>query len=164
MAQRHRGIFANRETKKGSDLAPTRGGGAFDRPRLVDVAARDLGIDCVEIRTRNFIPRDAFPHQTRVMLKYDSGDHVLRWRRRDRQRVRRPLCRARDASGRGAAHDAQRDRVVDPPDRNDAAFGRHLSASIVLPGHPRLAGRGDFSRSSYRCRRGQSAAISRTLS
>ena len=59
MAQRHRGTFANRETKRGRDLAPTRGGGAFDRPRLVDVAARDLGIDRVEIRRRNFILCDA---------------------------------------------------------------------------------------------------------
>src|SRR6516165_7200555 len=43
--------------------------------RLVDVAARDLGIDRTEIRRRNFIPRDAFPYQTPVMLQYDSGDH-----------------------------------------------------------------------------------------
>jgi carbon-monoxide dehydrogenase large subunit len=37
----------------------------FVLERLVDVAARDLGIDRVEIRRRNFIPRDAFPYQTR---------------------------------------------------------------------------------------------------
>jgi aerobic carbon-monoxide dehydrogenase large subunit len=43
--------------------------------RLVDVASRNLGIDRVEIRRRNFIPRDAFPYQTPVMLQYDSGDH-----------------------------------------------------------------------------------------
>jgi carbon-monoxide dehydrogenase large subunit len=36
---------------------------------------RDLGIDRVEIRRRNFIPPDAFPYQTPVMLQYDSGDH-----------------------------------------------------------------------------------------
>ena len=43
--------------------------------RLVDIAARDLGIDRVEIRRRNFIPRDAFPYQTPVMLQYDTGDY-----------------------------------------------------------------------------------------
>ena len=47
----------------------------FVLERLVDVAARDLGIDRIEIRRRNFIPRDAFPYQTPVMLQYDSGDH-----------------------------------------------------------------------------------------
>ena len=43
--------------------------------RLVDVAARETGIDRVEIRRRNFIPADAFPYQTPVALQYDSGDY-----------------------------------------------------------------------------------------
>ncbi|TCZ57967.1 xanthine dehydrogenase family protein molybdopterin-binding subunit [Roseicella aquatilis] len=44
--------------------------------RLVDVAAREMGMDRVEIRRRNFIPADAYPYQTPVALQYDSGDHV----------------------------------------------------------------------------------------
>ena len=43
--------------------------------RLVDVAARQTGIDPVEIRRRNLIPRDAFPYQTPVALEYDIGDY-----------------------------------------------------------------------------------------
>ena len=43
--------------------------------RLVDVIAHDTGIDRVELRRRNFIPRDAYPYQTPVALQYDSGDH-----------------------------------------------------------------------------------------
>jgi carbon-monoxide dehydrogenase large subunit len=43
--------------------------------RLVDVAARETGIDRVEIRRRNFIPADAFPYQTPIALQYDSGDY-----------------------------------------------------------------------------------------
>ncbi|WP_431268993.1 xanthine dehydrogenase family protein molybdopterin-binding subunit [Dankookia sp. P2] len=43
--------------------------------RLVDVAARETGIDRIEIRRRNFIPADAFPYQTPVALQYDSGDY-----------------------------------------------------------------------------------------
>ncbi|HEY4253040.1 MAG TPA: xanthine dehydrogenase family protein molybdopterin-binding subunit [Roseomonas sp.] len=43
--------------------------------RLMDVAARELGIDRVELRRRNFIPADAFPYQTPVALQYDSGDY-----------------------------------------------------------------------------------------
>ncbi|HWK46929.1 MAG TPA: xanthine dehydrogenase family protein molybdopterin-binding subunit [Stellaceae bacterium] len=47
----------------------------FVLERIVDVAAREMGIDRVEIRRRNFIPADAFPYQTPVMMAYDSGDH-----------------------------------------------------------------------------------------
>ena len=43
--------------------------------RLVDVIAHDTGHDRVELRRRNFIPRDAFPYQTPVALQYDSGDY-----------------------------------------------------------------------------------------
>jgi len=44
--------------------------------RLVDVAAQETGIDRVELRRKNFIPRDAFPYQTPVALQYDSGDYI----------------------------------------------------------------------------------------
>jgi carbon-monoxide dehydrogenase large subunit len=43
--------------------------------RLVDRAAREMGIDQAEIRRRNFIPREGFPYQTPVALEYDSGDY-----------------------------------------------------------------------------------------
>ena len=43
--------------------------------RLVDIAAADMGLDRVEIRRRNFIPKDAFPYQTPVVQCYDSGDY-----------------------------------------------------------------------------------------
>ena len=42
--------------------------------RLVDEAARELGIDRIEIRRRNFIPREAFPYKTPAGSTYDSGD------------------------------------------------------------------------------------------
>ncbi|MBW4091372.1 MAG: xanthine dehydrogenase family protein molybdopterin-binding subunit [Proteobacteria bacterium] len=44
--------------------------------RLVDVIARETGIDRVELRRRNFIANDAFPYQTPVALQYDSGDYT----------------------------------------------------------------------------------------
>jgi carbon-monoxide dehydrogenase large subunit len=44
--------------------------------RLADLAAREMGIDRVEIRRRNFIPKDKFPYQTPVALQYDSGDYT----------------------------------------------------------------------------------------
>ncbi len=43
--------------------------------RLVDVAAKETGLDRVEIRRRNLIPANAFPYQTPVALQYDSGNY-----------------------------------------------------------------------------------------
>ena len=41
--------------------------------RLMEVAARELGIDPVEMRRKNFIK--TFPHQTPVVFAYDAGDY-----------------------------------------------------------------------------------------
>ncbi|ANU08429.1 xanthine dehydrogenase family protein molybdopterin-binding subunit [Paraurantiacibacter namhicola] len=46
---------------------------AYVVERIVDVAARELGIDPAEIRRRNFITE--FPYQTPVVYEYDSGDY-----------------------------------------------------------------------------------------
>lgn len=43
--------------------------------RLVEVAAREMGLDPAEIRRRNFIQPDQFPYQTPVALQYDTGDY-----------------------------------------------------------------------------------------
>jgi carbon-monoxide dehydrogenase large subunit len=40
--------------------------------RLVEVAAREMGIDPADLRRRNFIKN--FPHQTPVIMAYDTGD------------------------------------------------------------------------------------------
>ena len=45
--------------------------------RIVDQAARDMGIDPAELRRRNLIPADAFPYPTKVALEYDSGNYRL---------------------------------------------------------------------------------------
>ena len=42
--------------------------------RLVDEASRLTGIDRVELRRRNLIPKDAFPYKTPAGSTYDSGD------------------------------------------------------------------------------------------
>jgi carbon-monoxide dehydrogenase large subunit len=42
--------------------------------RLVDAAARELGVDRVELRRRNMVLPDAMPHSTPVGKSYDSGD------------------------------------------------------------------------------------------
>jgi CO/xanthine dehydrogenase Mo-binding subunit len=50
--------------------------------RLLDAAAKELGIDRVEIRRRNLIPPDAFPYNNEIIfqdfapLVYDSGNYA----------------------------------------------------------------------------------------
>jgi aerobic carbon-monoxide dehydrogenase large subunit len=62
----------------GSPIAPYRGAGrpdvAYAVERLVDQAAADMRIDPVELRRRNFIPRDAFPYQTPTNFTYEEAD------------------------------------------------------------------------------------------
>ncbi|WP_286505222.1 xanthine dehydrogenase family protein molybdopterin-binding subunit [Variovorax davisae] len=42
--------------------------------RVLDVAARELGIDRIEIRRRNLIPRHTLPRLSPMGLPYDAGD------------------------------------------------------------------------------------------
>ena len=66
-------------------VTPYRGAGrqhgVFVIERLLDLAARDLGLDRIEIRRRNFIPPDAFPYNNEIIyqdfepLVYDSGNY-----------------------------------------------------------------------------------------
>lgn len=55
--------------------------GIFVIERLMDIAAKELGIDPVEIRKRNFIPTDAFPYERKIIdqafapLILDSGNY-----------------------------------------------------------------------------------------
>ena len=57
---------------------PYRGAGrpeaAFLVERMVDLAARELGLEPVEVRRRNFVRPDAFPYETPMGWTYDSGD------------------------------------------------------------------------------------------
>ena len=44
--------------------------------RTLSKAARELGLDQMEIRRRNFIGKDQFPYQTPVAVVYDTGDYA----------------------------------------------------------------------------------------
>jgi CO/xanthine dehydrogenase Mo-binding subunit len=73
-------VFTNRPI-----VTPVRGAGrqhgVFVMERLLDFAARELGIDVVEIRRRNYIPPDKFPYDHGILfqdsapLTYDSGNY-----------------------------------------------------------------------------------------
>src|SRR5439155_2548592 len=43
--------------------------------RLIDKAAKELGIDRLEIRRKNFIRPEQFPYRYGVGVEYDSGDY-----------------------------------------------------------------------------------------
>jgi carbon-monoxide dehydrogenase large subunit len=70
---RVRGVFTNT-----NPVDAYRGAGRpeaiYAIERLVDVAARDLGLSPIEIRRRNFIPPQAMPYATVLGSTYDSGD------------------------------------------------------------------------------------------
>ena len=59
-------------------LGPYRGAGRPEAiyviERLIDGAARKLGIDRAALRRRNFIPPSAMPYQTAIGPIYDSGE------------------------------------------------------------------------------------------
>jgi carbon-monoxide dehydrogenase large subunit len=58
---------------------PYRGAGrpesVLNIERLIDKAARDLGMDRLEIRRKNFIRPEQFPYRTGVNVEYDSGEY-----------------------------------------------------------------------------------------
>ncbi len=66
-------------------VTPYRGAGrqhgVFVMERLLDIAAKELGIDKTEIRRKNFIPPEDFPHNHQIIyqdfteLTYDSGNY-----------------------------------------------------------------------------------------
>ena len=47
----------------------------FQLERLIDKAARELGVDPIELRRKNFITPDMFPYQTPVAVVYDTGNY-----------------------------------------------------------------------------------------
>lgn len=87
--------------------APYRGAGrpeaAYLVERMVDLAAREVELDPVEMRRRNLIPPDRFPYRTPLGFVYDSGTYeramnracqVLEYDRwRATQRTSRPTGR-----------------------------------------------------------------------
>ena len=47
----------------------------FQLERLIDKAARELGVSPVDLRRQNFIQPDQFPYATPVAVEYDTGNY-----------------------------------------------------------------------------------------
>ena len=81
--------------------------------RAVDVFARTIDIDPIELRRRNLVARDAFPYTTPVGTVYDSGDYQ----------------RALDELVRVAGYDALR---REQQRRRDAGDRRRLGIGVAV--------------------------------
>ncbi|MGH7313759.1 MAG: xanthine dehydrogenase family protein molybdopterin-binding subunit, partial [Candidatus Rokuibacteriota bacterium] len=94
------------KTPAGTYRAPGRFEASFVRERVVDMAARALGLDPAEIRRRNFIPPEAMPYEVGTTtlgrkIVYDSGDfpRLFAWAldRAGYGKLREEQARARQA-------------------------------------------------------------------
>jgi aerobic carbon-monoxide dehydrogenase large subunit len=69
-----RGVFTN---KMATDA--TRGAGRPEATHLIEVMveqlAHELGMDPLELRRKNFIPKEDFPAEVAIGIVYDSGDY-----------------------------------------------------------------------------------------
>ncbi|MGH8906484.1 MAG: xanthine dehydrogenase family protein molybdopterin-binding subunit [Egibacteraceae bacterium] len=71
---RVRGVVTN-TTPTGSYRGFGQPEATWVRERLIDEAARRLGVDPVKLRHRNMIPPGELPYTTRTWQRYDSGDY-----------------------------------------------------------------------------------------
>jgi carbon-monoxide dehydrogenase large subunit len=69
-----RGVFTN---KMATDA--TRGAGRPEATHLIEMMveqlAHELGMDSLEVRRKNFIPKEDFPAEVAIGIVYDSGDY-----------------------------------------------------------------------------------------
>ena len=67
------GAFSN-STSNGAYRGAGRPEATYVIERVIDTAARQLGLDRAEIRRRNLIPASAMPYNTGFLFTYDCGD------------------------------------------------------------------------------------------
>lgn len=74
------GVSTNKTTH-GSLRGIGKADASYILERLVDIAARELKLDPIDIRMKNFIPADAFPYRNVTGALYDSGQYHLAMKR-----------------------------------------------------------------------------------
>ncbi len=116
IASRGRSVVTN-----ATPVAPYRGAGRPEATalleRAMDLLAAELEMDPADVRRRNLIPPEAFPHETAVGTTYDTGDYE----------------RALDASLRTSGYDELRREQVDRRARGDRLqLGIGLSTYVEI--------------------------------
>lgn len=74
------GVSTNKTTH-GSLRGIGKADASYVLERLVDIAARQLKLDPIDIRMKNFIPADQFPYRNATGALYDSGQYHLAMKR-----------------------------------------------------------------------------------
>ncbi len=70
------GVMTN-TTPTGAYRGAGRPEAAYMTERMMDAIARQLDLDPIAVRRRNFIPPEAFPYKSATGLEYDSGNYDL---------------------------------------------------------------------------------------
>jgi carbon-monoxide dehydrogenase large subunit len=92
--------------------------------RIVDMFAKEIGMDPAEVRRRNLVTKDRFPFTTPVGTTYDIGDYE------------RALATALDACGYDELR-AEQQRRRDTRDRHQLGIGMSVYVEITAgPGAP----------------------------
>ncbi|HVT68075.1 MAG TPA: molybdopterin cofactor-binding domain-containing protein, partial [Trebonia sp.] len=137
------GVFANT-----TPIGPYRGAGrpeaAYFTERLVDLMARETGIDPAELRRRNFIPADAFPYTTATGLTYESGDYQaglgLLLEKFDNQSAERArLTHPGQLLGRGIAAFVEPGGIVPKAPGPDGTVGDKATVTVAPDGKVTVA-------------------------
>jgi 2-furoyl-CoA dehydrogenase large subunit len=89
----------------------------FALERMMDIAARGLGLDPAELRRRNFVPKDAFPYTSPAGSVLDAGDYAA---------ALDELLRLADYDGLKARRDEAR--------RNGRLYGIGIAAGVEPSG------------------------------
>jgi carbon-monoxide dehydrogenase large subunit len=69
-------LWMTNKTPVGTYRGPGRFETDFCRERLLDMVAKDLGVDRVEIRRRNLIPASAMPYRVPTITPFESADEI----------------------------------------------------------------------------------------
>jgi carbon-monoxide dehydrogenase large subunit len=69
-------LLLTNKTPVGTYRGPGRFETDFFRERLFDMVAQDLGIDRVELRRRNLVPREAMPYPIATISPFESKDEL----------------------------------------------------------------------------------------
>jgi carbon-monoxide dehydrogenase large subunit len=69
-------LMLTNKTPVGTYRGPGRFETDFFRERLFDIVAQDLGVDRVELRRRNLVPRNAMPYPIATITPFESKDEL----------------------------------------------------------------------------------------